>query len=208
MPEIAARIFGDRMPLARRFAELLITDALQRGLIGPREPGRIWTRHLLNCAALADAVPTGAAVVDVGSGAGLPGLVIAIRRPDISVRLVEAQERRTAFLDAAVAALGLRAQVTVLRGRAEDAEIVRAAGSADVVTARAVAPLDRLVRWCLPLLSSTGRLALIRGATAAEELRQHRAAIRRAGGRHARVMPCRVGEAVVPVVLIDREGRP
>ena len=118
------------------------------GLIGPREAPRIWERHLLNCAAVAELIPEGATVVDVGSGAGLPGMVLAVARPDLTVTLVEPLARRTAFLTEAVASLGLE-QTTVVRARAE--ECVGKLPAADVVTARAVAPLDRLAGWCLPL---------------------------------------------------------
>ena len=130
MPARGARVFGARLALAERYAELLASAGVVRGLIGPREAGRIWTRHLLNCAAGRRAVPAGARVVDVGSGAGLPGLALAIRRPDLRVDLVEPLQRRVEFLTEAVAALDLGDRVRVLRGRAEEPRDRRAVGGA------------------------------------------------------------------------------
>jgi 16S rRNA (guanine527-N7)-methyltransferase len=161
-------VFGvERLPLAVRYADLLASDGVTRGLIGPREAPRLWDRHLLNCAVLGEVVPEGATVADVGSGAGLPGLVLAIARPDLRVTLVEPLLRRTRFLEEAVAALGLGEQVEVLRGRAERIGSDRTFG---VVTARAVAPLERLARWCLPLVAPGGELVAMKGATALAEV--------------------------------------
>lgn len=115
----AEKVFGDRLPLAERFAQLLVTDGVIRGLIGPREAPRIWERHMLNCAVLGDLIQSDATVVDVGSGAGLPGMVLAVARPDLFVTLVEPLARRTAFLSEAVTALGLE-RTTVVRARAEE----------------------------------------------------------------------------------------
>src|SRR3954447_14587324 len=150
VPAPAAKVFGSRLPLAVRYAELLGTVAVERGLIGPREGGRIWSRHLLNSAVVEDLVPIDARVVDVGSGAGLPGLALALARPDLQVALVEPLLRRTEFLTEAVRALELADRVRVVRGRAEDGATRLAVGGAAIVVARAVAPLDRMVRWCLP----------------------------------------------------------
>ncbi|WP_245154949.1 16S rRNA (guanine(527)-N(7))-methyltransferase RsmG [Nocardioides sp. 1609] len=168
----------DRLSLAERFAELLATDGVVRGLIGPREAPRLWERHLLNCAVLAQEVPDGAAVCDVGSGAGLPGIVLAVARPDLTVTLVEPLLRRTTFLDEVVAELGLA--VTVRRARAEALHGVE---RFDVVTSRAVAPLGRLLDWSMPLVSPHGSLVAMKGSNvgaevveAAEELRAWRCA--------------------------------
>ncbi len=150
--------------------ELLAGPGTEWGLIGPRERPRLWQRHLLNCAAVADLVPPDVRVVDVGSGAGLPGLVLAVRRPDLGVDLVEPLERRTRFLDLAVAELGLGERVRVVRGRADDAGVRRRVGGAPVCTARAVAPLGRLLDWCLPLLADDGQLLAMKGARAVEEI--------------------------------------
>lgn len=200
----ATALFGDRLPLARTYAELLITDGVVRGLIGPREAPRIWERHLLNCAAIAELIPIGASVVDVGSGAGLPGIVLAVARPDLTVILVEPLARRTAFLAEAVTTLGLAGAVTVLRARAE--ECVRdplAVTPADVVTARAVAPLDRLAGWCLPLTVLGGRLLALKGATAAEEIAAHREAIGGLGGATPVVRLCGVDVIDPPATVVE-----
>jgi 16S rRNA (guanine527-N7)-methyltransferase len=197
-------VFGDRISLAERYAELLTTDAVVRGLIGPREAPRIWERHLLNCAVVADLIPVGASVVDVGSGAGLPGMVLAVARPDLTVTLVEPLARRTAFLTEAVAALGLD-RTTVVRARAE--ECVGKLPGADVVTARAVAPLDRLVDWCLPLAAAGGRLLALKGASADAELTDllsgHAAALARLGAGAAVVRSCGDGLLEEPTTVVE-----
>jgi 16S rRNA (guanine527-N7)-methyltransferase len=180
------------LELAEAYARLLTGPGVERGLVGPREPGRIWDRHLLNCAAMAPLLPTGARIVDVGSGAGLPGVALALRRPDLYVDLVESLRRRTDFLNEVVDKLGLSAQVRVVRGRVEDPEVVKLVGDVGWVTARAVAPLDRLVGWCLPLLRPGGSLLALKGERATEELREHAIAIRRHGGTHGRVLRCPV----------------
>lgn len=166
-PDVARRVFSvERLPLAEQYAALLATDGVVRGLIGPREAPRLWERHLLNCAVLADLVPQGASVCDIGSGAGLPGLVLAIARPDLRITLVEPLLRRTTFLDEAAAALGLD-QVEVVRGRAD---VLHGTRRFDVVTSRAVAPLDRLLGWSMPLVAPTGALVAMKGSSVAEEI--------------------------------------
>jgi 16S rRNA (guanine527-N7)-methyltransferase len=195
-----AEVFGDRLPLAERYAELLSTDAVVRGLIGPREAPRIWDRHLLNCAVVEALIPEGASVVDVGSGAGLPGMVLAVVRPDLTVTLVEPLARRTAFLTEAVAALGLE-RTTVVRARAE--ECVGKLPAADVVTARAVAPLDRLAGWCLPLAAVGGRLLALKGASAGAELSEHAAALTRLGAGEATVRSCGEGLLEEPTTVVE-----
>ena len=200
--DAAQRVFGDRLPLAVAYAELLVTDGVVRGLIGPREAPRIWDRHLINCAVIAEIIPIGAYVVDVGSGAGLPGIVLAVARPDLTITLVEPLARRTAFLSEAVTALGLDATVTVVRGRAEDL----AAGppvAAEVVTARAVAPLDRLAGWCLPLAAVGGRLLALKGASAADEVAEHRDAIARLGGSDPVIALCGEGVIEPPTTVVE-----
>ena len=197
-------VFGDRLPLAERYAELLTTDAVVRGLIGPREVPRIWERHLLNCAVVADLIPPGASVVDVGSGAGLPGIVLAVARPDLAVTLVEPLARRTAFLTEAVATLELD-RTAVVRARAE--ECVGRLPGADVVTARAVAPLDRLVGWCLPLVAAGGRLLALKGASAEAELAslvsEHSALLARLGAGTATVRSCGDGLLEEPTTVVE-----
>ncbi|WP_246005044.1 16S rRNA (guanine(527)-N(7))-methyltransferase RsmG [Nocardioides marmorisolisilvae] len=159
-------MFSDALPTAEAYAGLLATDGIVRGLIGPREVPRLWDRHLLNCAVVTDAVPEGSSVCDIGSGAGLPGLVMAIRRADLTVTLVEPLLRRTTFLDEAVEALGL-ANVRVVRGRADE---LHGKETFDVVTSRAVAPLDRLSRWSLPLVRAGGEFLAMKGSSAEDEL--------------------------------------
>ncbi len=150
------------------FVDLLATDGVLRGLIGPREAPRLWERHIVNCVAPAPAFPHAARVADLGSGAGLPGLVLAIARPDLVITLIEPLLRRTDFLAEAVAVLGLD-NVIVLRSRAEDVD--RAAVSAfDVVTSRAVAPLPRLAGWSLSLARPGGLVLALKGASAEQEL--------------------------------------
>jgi 16S rRNA (guanine527-N7)-methyltransferase len=185
-PDAARRAFGGRIGLAERFGALLAGPGIERGLLGPREVPRLWARHLLNSAVLTDFVPQGARVVDVGSGAGLPGLSMAIRRPDLRLDLVEPSLRRADFLREAVDALGL-GNVRVVRGRAEEAHLRAEVGNADWVVARAVAPLDRLVRWCLPLLVGGGWLLALKGSSAADEVAKHRSGMRTAGAGTVRV---------------------
>ena len=165
------------MPLAIRFAEILADTGVTHGLIGPREVPRLWDRHVLNCAVVQDAFPAGAKLVDVGSGAGLPGVALAIVRPDLEMHLVEPMLRRTTWLSDAVQDIGLD-NVTVHRGRAEQFWGVL---SAPVVTARAVARLAELARWCLPLLEPEGTLLALKGESAPEELAEDEAAVRAAG---------------------------
>jgi 16S rRNA (guanine527-N7)-methyltransferase len=205
----AAKVFGLRLQLAERYAQLLATAGVERGLIGPREVDRLWERHLLNCAVVTDLVPPSARVVDVGSGAGLPGLAMAIRRPDLSVDLVESLGRRTSFLDQAVDLLGVADQVRVVRGRAEDAQVRSAVGEAGWVTARAVAPLDRLMRWCLPLLAPGGSLLAVKGERAAAELKEFGALVARLGGAEAEVVTCGSDllGSPVRVVVIRKQHR-
>jgi 16S rRNA (guanine527-N7)-methyltransferase len=202
LADAARAVFRDRLPLAESYAHLLTTDGVVRGLIGPREAPRIWERHLINCGVMSEIIPIGASVVDVGSGAGLPGIVLGVARPDLTIRLVEPLARRTAFLTEAVTALGLEATVTVVRGRAEDL----AGGppvAADVVTARAVAPLDRLAGWCLPLTAVGGRLLALKGASAADEVAEHRTAVARLGGSEPVITLCGVGLIEPPTTVVE-----
>jgi len=161
-------------PQLSEFAALLADVGVTRGLIGPREVPRLWERHLLNCAVVAapsaGLIATGSRVADVGSGAGLPGLVWAIVRPDIKVVLIEPLLRRSVFLAEATAELALSDRVEVLRDRAEDVTRTPTWLAADVVTARAVAPFERLIGWTVPLLAAGGRLVALKGSSASAEL--------------------------------------
>lgn len=201
----AKKVFGDHYDKAVAFTALLTEHGVERGLIGPREVDRLWERHILNSAVVAELLPEGARVVDVGSGAGLPGIPLAIARPDLELTLLEPMARRVAWLTECVDALGLK--VTVVRGRAEEGPVLARLSDSDVVTARAVAPLERLTRWCLPLLRPGGRLVALKGESAAEELERDAEAVRRAGGIRPRVITCggEVLELPTTVVLVERD---
>jgi 16S rRNA (guanine527-N7)-methyltransferase len=166
-PEVARRAFAsERLPVVEQYARLLSTDGVLRGLIGPREAPRLWDRHLVNCALLGELIPDSATVCDIGSGAGLPGLVLAIARPDLRMTLVEPLLRRTTFLHEVTTVLGLT-NVEVVRGRAEELHGQR---TFDVVTSRAVAPLGRLLGWSMPLVAPTGALVAMKGSSVADEI--------------------------------------
>ncbi len=204
-PQGAAAVFGERLPLAVHFAEILADTGVSHGLIGPREVPRLWERHVLNCAVVADAFGPDARVVDVGSGAGLPGVALAIARPDLEVHLVEPMLRRTQWLVSVLAELGLDS-VTVHRGRAEE---LAGTVSAPYVTARAVARLDKLARWCVPLLEPGGTLVAMKGRSAAQELADDRPALAKLGLIEA-VVREHGGEVLdEPVLTVDlRFARP
>ncbi|GAB1328690.1 16S rRNA (guanine(527)-N(7))-methyltransferase RsmG [Streptomyces sp. NPDC093260] len=191
-PEQARDVFGDRFADAVRYAELLAEAGVQRGLIGPREVPRLWERHLLNCAVLSEVVPEGVTVCDVGSGAGLPGIPLALVREDLKITLLEPLLRRTNFLTEVVELLGLD-HVTVVRGRAE--EVMGKLTPVHVVTARAVAPLDRLAAWGIPLLRPYGEMLALKGDTAEEELKSAATALAKLGAVETSVL--QVGEGVV-----------
>jgi 16S rRNA (guanine527-N7)-methyltransferase len=207
VPAAAATIFGSSLPAAGRYAEVLASTGVERGLIGPREAGRIWSRHLLNCAVVEELVPRDDRIVDVGSGAGLPGIALALARPDLQITLIEPLLRRSEFLAEAVAELDLGGRVRVVRGRAEDRDIRAVAGNSPIVVARAVAPIDRMVRWCLPLLVPGGWLLALKGVSAGDELRTHAAAVRRAGGVSAEVVSCGQGLVDPPPAVIRVQRR-
>ncbi|MCO7221955.1 16S rRNA (guanine(527)-N(7))-methyltransferase RsmG [Klenkia sp. PcliD-1-E] len=206
-PPVAAPAFGDRLDGARRYVELLAGEGVVRGLIGPREVPRLWERHVLNSVAVAEAVPHGARVVDVGSGAGLPGIPLALARPDLTLTLVEPMARRVEFLQHVVEELGTG--WTVVRGRAEEKSVVRAVGPVDVVTARAVAPLPRLVGWVRGMLRPGAQLVALVGATAAAEVPALVPELAAAGMRdvHVRPVGTELGEAATQVVVMTRAGR-
>lgn len=197
-PAVAEGVFSHSLTLAVRFAELLSDDGVTRGLIGPREVSRLWDRHLVNCALLGEGIEHGAEVCDVGSGAGLPGLVLALSRPDLRVTLVEPLLRRTTFLEEAVDALGL-ANVEVVRARAEQLHGTR---EFTVVTSRAVAPLDRLVRWSLPLVRQGGELVAMKGSSVHEELAVAGPVIARLGGAEAHVTEYGAGRVERPTTVV------
>lgn len=166
-PRAAAEdLFGARLPLAEEFAVALADRGVTLGLVGPCERDRLWERHILNCALITDLLPTGSTVADIGSGAGFPGVVIAIRRPDVQVTLIESMSRRTGWLESIVADLRL-ANVVVRRSRAEELAGVL---TVDRVTARAVAPLRRLMFLAWPLCRPGGRILAFKGRRAEQEV--------------------------------------
>jgi 16S rRNA (guanine527-N7)-methyltransferase len=219
-PPVAADVFGATLTLAQRYVTRLATDGVTRGLIGPREVPRLWERHVLNSAAVAEAVPDGARVVDVGSGAGLPGIPLGLARPDLTLTLVEPMARRVEFLEEAVAELfpngrrmpdggGALFPWRVVRGRAEDRAVATAVGAVDVVTARAVAPLPRLVGWCRGLMRPGTLLVALVGARALDDLPRLVPELEAAGMRdiHPRAVGSSLGEAATTVVVMTRGAR-
>ena len=198
-PPEAADVFGGALDQARRYAELLATDGVTRGLIGPRETERLWDRHLLNCAVVAEFLPERGVLVDIGSGAGLPGVVLAMLRPSLEVVLLEPLLRRSVFLEECVTQLGL-SNATVLRARAE--EKAAAHIRADVATARAVAPLDRLAGWAARLLHPGGELLAIKGQSAEEEIATARPVLSRLGVRSTEVLQAGHGRVVSATTVV------
>jgi 16S rRNA (guanine527-N7)-methyltransferase len=172
--ELVREVFGEQFGTIERYVDILASRGVEWGLIGPREVDRLWSRHVLNSVALGSLVPAGSSVVDVGSGAGLPGLPLAILRPDLKVTLLEPLLRRVNFLKETVAELGLGDRVSVVRGRAEDHR-----ATYQVVTCRAVAALEKLLPWCLPLLASDGQLLALKGESAERELLDVKGVLRR-----------------------------
>ncbi|WP_254052164.1 16S rRNA (guanine(527)-N(7))-methyltransferase RsmG [Aeromicrobium sp. A1-2] len=191
-------MFASRLPMAQEYADILATDGVLKGLIGPREVPRIWDRHIMNSAVVVQRVPHGASVADIGTGAGLPGLVWAIARPDISVALVEPLLRRTTFLEDAVRDLGLD-NVSIVRARAEDVH-----ETYDVVTARAVAALDKLGRWCLPPVAPGGVLLALKGRTAQDEITTATATLHRLGATTIVVATYENGDVPTTVVEVTK----
>lgn len=176
--------FGENAELAQRYVGHLASSGIERGLLGPREIPRLWGRHVLNCAAAGDAIPEGALVADVGSGAGLPGIALALARPDLMMVLIEPLDRRVQWLDEVVEDLGLEARVDVVRARAEQvAEEI----DADVVTARAVTALRNLIPLTVPLLHGRGELVALKGRSAAEEVEKAQKIIRKFKGHDVSV---------------------
>jgi 16S rRNA (guanine527-N7)-methyltransferase len=199
VPAEATGVFGEALDQARRYAELLATDGVTRGLIGPRETERLWDRHLLNCAVVAELLPEHGELVDIGSGAGLPGVVLAMLRPSLSVILLEPLLRRSVFLSECVTELDL-SNVTVVRARAEDKAAAHI--RADVATARAVAPLDRLAGWAVRLLRPGGELLAIKGQSAAEELEAAKPVLSRLGVQSAEVLQAGHGRVISATTVV------
>lgn len=205
-PDAASEIFGERLDTARRYADLLAGPGVERGLIGPREVDRLWDRHLLNSAAIEELIAEGDRVVDIGSGAGLPGVPLAIARPDLTITLVEPMLRRVEFLGMVAEELGLA--VAIVRGRAEEAAVRTRAGGADAVVSRAVAPIEKLTRWSMPLLRPGGRMLALKGDRAEGEVADARAAMTALGAEDIRVVRCGRVSPKATVVAAVRSRSP
>lgn len=197
VPAEAAQVFGARLGLARDYALLLATEGVERGLIGPREAPRLWSRHLLNSAAVATWIPKNAVVIDLGSGAGLPGIPLALARPDLRITLVEPMARRVRFLDEVMTTL--RLDVTIQRVRGEELPTA----SADVVVARAVAPLERLIPLALPVLREHGRLIALKGSTAQAELDSAKSCLDAWPRAHSAIVRAAIGNETTTAVMIS-----
>lgn len=191
----AVEYFGSDLAPINRYVDLLATWGIERGLMGPREAPRLWDRHILNCAVVVPRIPPGATVADVGSGAGLPGLVWAIARPDLKVTLIEPLLRRTTFLAEVIDDLGL-GNASVVRGRAAEVS-----DQFDVVTARAVADLGKLGSWCLPLVRPGGLLLALKGESAEAEVAMWTEALRRDGATD--IVVTSYGEVSKPTTVVE-----
>ncbi|WP_407345151.1 16S rRNA (guanine(527)-N(7))-methyltransferase RsmG [Pengzhenrongella phosphoraccumulans] len=195
--------FGDSYPVLAQFSELLASQGVLRGLIGPHEVSRLWERHLLNSAAMVPFLPTQGRLIDVGSGAGLPGVVLAVMLPEVEVVLLDPMERRIDWLKEVVMELEL-SNVTIRRGRAEElhGELL-----VDAVTARAVAPMDRLGRMTMPLLLQGGVLVALKGRQAAAEVSKARSALKKLGAGVPEILEARTIDGVesTTVVRVVRE---
>lgn len=210
IPEAATDVFGDRLELAAKYVDFLRSAGIERGLIGPREGERIWERHVLNSTAISARIPFSPngrliSVTDIGSGAGLPGIPFALCRKDVKTILVEPLLRRSNFLEEAIELLGMRAEgidIQVVRGRADDANVVAIAKDSDVVTARAVAPLAKLAGWSSPLIRTGGQLVALKGESAPQELERDSSALKENGLIDARFETIEVAGAD-PTYLIS-----
>lgn len=196
-PAIASEIFGDRLDLAQAYHDSLATTAAQRGFIGPKEVSRLWSRHILNCAVISEAFEEGLNIADIGSGAGLPGVPLAIARPDLNITLIEPLLKRSTYLSEIKEEFSLD-NVTVIRGRAEE----QPKGGFDVVTSRAVAPLGKLAGWSLPLVKKGGAMVAMKGSSVSEELERDAEQISRAGGGEGEIFTVGGSALGEPTTLI------
>jgi 16S rRNA (guanine527-N7)-methyltransferase len=187
-PQAAEALFGSALDRAERYAQILAGAGVERGLLGPREIDRLWDRHILNSVAIAELLDPGEQIADIGSGAGLPGIPLALARPDLRLTLIEPLLRRSEFLREVVEDLGI--EITIVRGRAEDRSVRKQVGEMDAVVSRAVATLDKLTKWSVPLLRPDGRMVAIKGERADEEIREHRRVMASLGAVDVRVMRC------------------
>lgn len=211
-PDAVTAIFGEATEAAIQYAQILAGAGVERGLVGPREVSRVWDRHVLNSAVVAELVEPNEQIADIGSGAGLPGIPLALARPDIHVTLVEPLLRRSDFLREVIDELGINCRV--VRGRAEDRAVRDEVGESDAVVSRAVASLDKLTKWSSPLLRSGGRMLAIKGERAEDEVREHRRAMTALGMTEVKVMRCGARFVDPPVTVVvgfqgaSRRGRP
>lgn len=211
-PAAAEEIFGDAVEGAHRYAQILAGAGVERGLLGPREVDRVWDRHVLNSAVVAEILEPGERIADIGSGAGLPGIPLALARPDLRVTLVEPLLRRSDFLREVIDELGV--ECTVVRGRAEDRAVRDEVGEIDAVVSRAVASLDKLTKWSVALLRPGGRMLAIKGERAEDEIREHRRVMTKLGVTEVKVMRCGARFVDPPVTVVVgsqgslRAGRP
>jgi 16S rRNA (guanine527-N7)-methyltransferase len=199
-PQAAATVFGSELGRAQRYAEILAGAGVERGLLGPREVDRVWDRHILNSAAIAELLDPGERIADIGSGAGLPGIALALARPDLRLTLIEPLLRRSEFLREVVDDLGL--EIAIVRGRAEDRSVRQQVGEMDAVVSRAVAALDKLTKWSVPLLRPDGRMVAIKGERAEEEIQEHRRVMASLGAVDVRVMKCGADFLDPPVTAV------
>lgn len=206
-PSSVDALFGERVEQARAYVRWLESAGIERGLMGPREMGRLWSRHVLNCSVVGELIPHEASLADVGSGAGLPGIPIALARPDLHVTLVEPLLRRADFLNEVVDDLALSESVSVVRSRAEDLGSDR---QFDAVTARAVAPMGKLATWTLPLVRRGGILLAMKGESVDEELRESSSVLETMGATSWTVQSVGVGVVEPPTVVavVRRDGTP
>jgi len=193
-PGLLRRIFGAQTEAAVLYHDMLAGRGVEWGLIGPREADRLWSRHILNSAVVQELIPEGATVLDVGSGAGLPGIPLALARPDLRVTLMDSLLRRVNFLELAIAELELTDRVDVVRARAEDTQT-----RSDVVVARAVAPLGRLAGWCGKLIGSS--LLAIKGDGAWSEVAEAEGVLKKLG-LASQIIEISIGQGLTPTVVI------
>jgi 16S rRNA (guanine527-N7)-methyltransferase len=202
MPSQLREVFGAEFPLVNRYVDILGTTGVEWGLIGPREAEKLWDRHILNSAALSGLIAANSAVADVGSGAGLPGIPLALLRPDLRMTLIEPLLRRSTFLTETVTTLGIADRVEIVRSRAEDHQHCY-----DVVVARALAPLARLIGWCNPLRAADGVILALKGSSATDEVA---AAARqlRTEQLKAEVLTVRAHPEVEPATVVRLSAQP
>jgi 16S rRNA (guanine527-N7)-methyltransferase len=200
--DVARELYGAQFPLLNRYVDILASTGVEWGLLGPREADRLWDRHILNSAALTGLIAPASAVADVGSGAGLPGIPLAILRPDLGMTLIEPLLRRSTFLTQTVAELEIAGRVMVIRSRAEDHH-----QTYDVVVARALAPLDRLIGWCNPLRAVDGVILALKGSSAVDEVVAAKGQLD-AAQLDAEVLKPEVHPDVEPATVVRLAGRP